>query len=38
MCSVVLRPYSYAYRFGCLWTLGKSTDVWISHRETERQN
>ena len=38
MCRVVLRPYSHACGFGCLRTLGKSTDMERSNRETERQN
>src|SRR5271167_3869949 len=32
MCRVVLRPYSHAYGFGCLRSLGKSTDVRRSDR------
>src|SRR5712692_2518337 len=38
MRRVVLRPYSHAYGFGCLRTLGESADVERSNRETERQN
>jgi hypothetical protein len=38
MRGVVLRPYSHAYGFGCLRTLGKRTDGEISNRKTQRQN
>src|SRR6185369_15730133 len=38
MRGVVLRPYSHAYGFGWLRTLGKSIDVERSNRESERQN